>query len=111
LNDNPNISGSGVNEFSAGFSEENLDSHWEKHFGEYTGYTKEQYAQEALSLIQSGTDGTVLGYKNELGQIVRYDFSNNNFVKGHPKIGIATMYKPKEGIDYFFGEAAKEARE
>jgi pyocin large subunit-like protein len=74
---------------------------------EYEG--SEQYAQEALRLVQSPTSFKVVGYKNNNGQVIRYDFDNNNFVKGHPDIGIATMYKPEDGIDYYYDRESEEA--
>ena len=62
--DNTNISGSGVNIFKSGFSEENLDRHWthgeSDYSREYLSYTKEQ----------SATSDTVLGYKNSIGQVI-----------------------------------------
>ena len=105
LSDRPTISATGANEFGRGFSETNLDDHWvggdHDHSGEYPGYTKEQYAQEALQLAQSATNDIIKGYKNELGQVARFDTTNGNYVKGHPDWGIATMFKPKKGIEYY----------
>ena len=116
LKNNPEISAEGVNIFKAGFSEENLDLHWtggdSDHSREYLSYSKEQYAKEALDLIQSATNDTILGYKNRYNQVVRYDKLKNNYVKGHPDIGIATMFKPDDGLSYFENlkriEAVKE---
>ena len=51
----------------------------------------------------------MFGYKNAREQIVRYDILKNNFVKGHPDLGIATMFKPFDGINYFFEEELREA--
>jgi len=105
LKDNPDISSTGVNEFKSGFSERNLDRHWvggeSDHSKEYKNYTKEQYASEALDLVQSTTNSTIEGHKNKNGQVIRYDKKNNNYVKGHPDVGIATMFKPKDGIEYY----------
>jgi hypothetical protein len=77
-----------------GFSESNLETHWETHQHEYDGMTKEQYAARALELIQMPVGGDIHGYKNKYGQIVRYDARTNDFVKGHPGKGIAFMCKP-----------------
>jgi len=97
-----NISGRGANIFEKGFSEENLNEHWTGGDSDHSReYFKEQYAQEALDLMQSATSDTILGYKNALGQIVRYDKVKNNFVKGHPNEGIATMFKPYDKLAYF----------
>ena len=52
--------------------------------------------------MQSPADGKkILGYKNSLGQIIRYDVDKNDFVKGNPKKGIFTMFKPEKGKKYF----------
>jgi hypothetical protein len=106
LRDNPSISATGANTFKQGFSQENLDQHWNggyhDHSGEYPGYAKEQYAQEALALVQSATSDTVYGYKNNNGQVIRFDSINGNFVKGHPEWGIATMFKPIDGAEYYY---------
>ena len=72
------------------------------HSAQYPGFTKEQYAQRALDLIQSPADGKrILGYKNAKGQVVRYDKEANDYVAGDPRIGIATMFNPKAGERYF----------
>lgn len=99
------ISAVGANKFEKGFSKHNLDEHWggtHDHSAEYPGYTKEQYAERALELVQSAADGkNVLGYKNSCGQVVRYDINKNDFVIGRPSEGIATMFKPKRKRKYF----------
>lgn len=99
------ISAVGANKFDKGFSKHNLDEHWggsHDHSAEYPDFTKEQYAERALQLIQSEADGkNILGYKNESGQIARYDVKNNDYVIGRPSQGIATMFKPKRKSVYF----------
>lgn len=99
------ISTLGRNEFVRGFSEHNLNEHWggsHDHSSEYPGFTKEQYSARALELVQSAADGeNILGYKSSDGKIIRYDVKENDFVKGNPNIGIATMFKPKAGVRYF----------
>lgn len=99
------ISALGANKFENGFSENNLNEHWggsHDHSAEYPGFTKEQYAQRALELIQSAADGkNILGYKLQDGTIARYDVKNNDYVKGHPNVGISTMFKPKRKAAYF----------
>ena len=99
------ISALGRNEFVRGFSEHNLNEHWggsHDHSSEYPGFTKEQYSARALELVQSAADGeNILGYKNSVGQVARYDTNTNDFVIGRPSEGIATMFKPKRGKQYF----------
>ena len=99
------ISAVGANKFEKGFSEHNLVEHWggtHDHSAEYPGYTKEQYAERALELVQSAADGkNILGYKLQDGTIARYDVKTNDYVKGHPNIGVSTMFKPKRKTAYF----------
>lgn len=106
------ISAVGANKFDKGFSKHNLDEHWggsHDHSAEYPNFTKEQYAERALQLIQSEADGkNILGYKLSDGTIARYDAKNNDYVKGHPNIGIATMFKPKQKSVYFHNRKRKE---
>ena len=101
------VSATGANRFEKGFSSVNLSRHFggggsSDHSTQYPEFTKEQYAQRALDLIQSPADGKrILGYKNAQGQVVRYDKEANDYVAGDPRIGIATMFKPKAGERYF----------
>lgn len=102
---NEEISAVGANKFLEGFSEENLNEHWNgshNHSEQYPNFTKEQYASRALELIQSEADGKkILGYKLKDGTIARYDTKTNDYVKGHPNIGISTMFKPNRKSAYF----------
>ena len=111
-NKDDEISALGANKFERGFSEEGLDIHWggeSDHSGEYEGFTREQYAQRALDLIQSAADNKyIFGYKMSDGTIVRYDIKENDFVKGHPKYGIYTMFKPTEKSVYFHRQKKKD---
>ena len=104
-NKDDEISALGANKFEQGFSQKTLDAHWggsRDHSKEYEGFTKEQYAKRALELVQSAADGkNILGYKLSDGTIVRYDIKKNDYVKGHPKYGIYTMFKPEAKSDYF----------
>lgn len=112
LQSSQKVSSTGKNKFLCGFSEKNLDRHWggtSDHSAQYPGMTREQYAQAALSLIQSPADGkSILGYSTARGAVVRYDVTANDFVKGYPGNGIATMYKPAKGVAYFNAQKAKE---
>jgi hypothetical protein len=113
------ISAKGANTFKRGFSMHNLNEHFgsggqHDHTAQYRKAgikTKELFEKEALGLIQSACDNDILGYKNAKGQIVRYRISTNDFVKGHPRKGIATMFKPKSGIKYYTRKLAEEGIE
>ncbi len=101
------ISAIGKNTFLKGFSKRNLNRHWDgdsKHHGHkdmYPEMTKEQYAKRALDLVQSETNEHILGYATKAGAVARYDVRTNDFAKGDPNGGIATMFKPTLGKKYF----------
>lgn len=101
------VSATGENHFTQGFTKYNLNRHFggggdSDHSDQYPGYTKEQYAQRALDLVQSRADGKrILGYKTPEGEVVRYDTATNDYAKGFPNGGIKTMFKPDAGVVYF----------
>lgn len=103
------ISAKGRNEFKVkGFrNKQALNNHWKNgrtHRDEYKIdgiVTAEQYEKRALELIQSSCNENILGYKNKLGQVIRYDILKNDFVKGNPEKGIFTMFKPEDKRKYF----------
>ena len=97
--------------FKKGFSYNNLKNHWygneekriHSHKNEYKGMSMKEYGERALSLIQKPTNG-IKGYTNGKGQVIRYDPKTNDFVKGNPQKGIATMFKPTNGYKYYKGQ-------
>lgn len=118
-------SAKGSNKFEKGFkNKQKRNNHFSKHSKEFKNdgiITPEKYEERALELVQSACNDNILGYKNSLDHIVRYDVSKNDFVKGHQKTGVFTLYKPcfdemekgnkKAGLEYFLGELAKEGIE
>lgn len=116
LHSSQKISATGANRFEKGFTKKNLDRHLKKHGAkDYPGMTAEEYNRRALDLVQSPVSKDVLGYKTMDGAVVRYRISTNEFVKGYPQGGIATMYKPKgdpkKGIKYFLNKQMEESVE
>lgn len=101
---NIKVSAKGTNKFEIGFSKQKLNNHWQNgrtHKEEYPGFTKEQYAARALELIQKPCGNGIEGYKNKRGEVCRYDAKENDYVKGNPQKGINTMFKPKDGVEYY----------
>ncbi|HWQ41309.1 MAG TPA: anti-CBASS Acb1 family protein, partial [Desulfosporosinus sp.] len=98
------VSARGANTFSKGFSEHNLKVHIKSHGKEYPDLTDKEYEQRALDLVQRPVGSDIEGYTNSNGQVIRYDKKNNDFVKGKPGLGIATMFKPKSGMKYFISQ-------
>ncbi|CQR71667.1 hypothetical protein SOV_04630 [Sporomusa ovata DSM 2662] len=102
------VSENGANKFSRGFSKNNLKVHMDKHNHEYPGMSAQQYEKRALDLVQKPVGGDIHGHANTKEQVVRYDAKENDFVKGKPDIGIATMFKPKDGMDYYIREKKRD---
>ncbi len=111
------MSAKGRNEFTVkGFkNKQALNNHWTNgrtHRDEYIQdgiTTAEQYQARALQLIQSSADGKkIFGYKNSLGQIIRYDVDKNDFVKGNPKKEFLQCLSPKKEKKKYFDEKLKE---
>ena len=105
-----NLNSTGANPNLPPFTEKSLDRHFgsgEKsdHSVQYPEYTKEQYAQRALELAQSEVGGDIDGYKATKGSnansIVRYDKITNDWVRAYPSTGVATLFKPNNGHEYF----------
>ena len=111
-------SAKGKNVFVKGFkNKQALNNHWQNgrtHQDEYKKdgiVTKAQYEARALELAQSPCSDTILGYKNALGEIVRYDTVKNDFVKSNPNRNIKTLFKPRDKLTYFEDRKREEAVE
>ena len=103
------LSPTGANSFEVkGFvNKQKLNNHWQNgrtHRKEYEKdgiTTKEAYEKRAVELIESPVGGNIMGHIDKDGHIIRYDEKTNDFVKGSPKKGIFTMFKPTEGKAYY----------
>ena len=95
-----------------GFEGDILDEHWDggsSHKDQYPGWTREQYAQRALELLEMPTSKRIRGYViKSQNIIVRYDTKTNDFVKGHIHNGIITMFKPKSKARYYENKRKQE---
>jgi len=94
----------GKNRFTSGFSALNRRAHWNRHRNQYSSMSEQEYAREALRLIQLPCGGDIRGYARENGQIIRYSRLTGNYVVGYNDEdktiphGIATMYKLDERV-------------
>ena len=88
-----------------GFEGAILDKHWDgesSHKNMYPEFTKEQYAQRARELLEMPTSKRIRGYViKSQGIIVRYDTKTKDYVKGHFREGIITMFKPSDEDAYY----------
>lgn len=96
-------------------NKQKLNNHWQNgrtHANEYKAdgiITKEQYEKRGVQLAESATDGkNILGYKTKEGHICRYDVSKNDYVKADINKGLRTLFKPENGIDYYYDMKSKE---
>jgi pyocin large subunit-like protein len=60
----------------------------------------EEYVEKAGTLARSEVGGDIVGYKAQDGAIVRYNKATNDYAKAF-ETGVATMYRPDDGEDYF----------
>ena len=73
----------------------------------YSGMSMTEYVKKASELARSPIGGDIDGYKATDGAVVRYNKSTNDFVKGY-STGVATMFKPSSGEDYFKRKRSSE---
>ena len=89
-------------------SEKSLNGHFKSHGSEFANISKEQYQKAAASLLAEPVSEDILGYDTEFRR-VRYDHKNNIYALGNPKTKrITTMFRPKEGKEYYDGEVSKD---
>ena len=114
------VSATGRNELrKKGFpNKQKLNNHWQNgrtHADEYKKdgiTTKEQYEKRGVELAESAADGKkILGYKTKEGYICRYDVDKNDYVKANINKGLRTLFKPEDGIDYYYSKKAEEGVE
>ena len=73
----------------------------------YSGMPMTEYVEKASELARSPIGGDIDGYKATDGAVVRYNKNTNDFVKGY-STGVATMFKPSSGEDYFKRKRSEE---
>ena len=60
----------------------------------------EEYVCKSGKLARSRVEGDIVGYLASDGAIIRYNKTTNDWVKAY-NTGVASMYKPWRGADYF----------
>ncbi|WP_293725277.1 hypothetical protein [Phascolarctobacterium succinatutens] len=109
---NVKISATGRNKmYKRGFINEDAEKHhWggggtHDHSSQYKQdgiVTFDQYIDRACELLESQcVSGGIRGFATIDGYICRYDPYKNDYVVGHPLIGIRTMFKPTKGAAYY----------
>lgn len=112
INQLTDIDNTAAHKLVKGFEGKDLDKHWDgesSHKDLYPEFTKEQYAQMARELLEMPTSKRIRGYViKSQGIIVRYDTVTKDYVKGHFKTGIITMFKPDDEDAYYEGQRKVE---
>jgi hypothetical protein len=88
---------------TAGFRSGQLDAHFAKHAGEWGAgnITKSGYLGRARSLLGSKPDGNILGHTRSNGDILRFNSRTGEFASGASDGTIRTLFRPKDGSDYW----------
>ena len=66
-----------------------------------TALTMDRFANGLGCLLYNHNRDVVLGHIDKDGIIVRYDRKENDFVKVNVRKGIVTMFKPRDGEQYY----------
>lgn len=89
----------------ASFStQKKFDKHIEKHLHEYGNITAEEYLNISRDLLAAPLSKNVEGFVSKESFIFKYRNSTNDFAIGRLDGKISTLYKPKEGYEYWLGQ-------
>ena len=70
-------------------------------------FTESEYVKKASELARSQIGDDIDGYKANDNAIIRYNKITKDFVKSYDT-GVATMFKPDGGADYFQRQKIKD---
>lgn len=82
-------------------SEDQYQSHYEKHGEEFGDISKEEYLIMANSLIQDETGEVMTKLEKEDNDTIYYKVETNEFLVLSTDGYIRTYFRPDDGIDYF----------
>ena len=95
----------------AGFSSQKLAKrHFKIHGNQYPGLSEQEYLQVARDLLSAENSDDVLSYETELGFLVKYRRSTDDFAVGRPDGHVSTVFKPDEKEEYFNYERGRNER-
>lgn len=78
-----------------------LNKHVKKHIHEYGDISAEEYTRIASELLQSPANDDIMEVRRSDGGVSKYRISTNDFVASDGKWSIRTLFKPKNGIEYW----------
>lgn len=92
-------------------SKAKFDQHFAKHGGEWPGGISEaDYLAKARQLLSEPVGGDILGYERPGpggNDILRYNTATNEFAVQAPDGSIRTLFRPKDGINYWNKQVGK----
>ncbi|HBF0844942.1 TPA: minor capsid protein [Clostridioides difficile] len=91
-------------------TEKKFKKHVEKHLNEYGNITTEEYLSTARNLLSEQLSNDVEGFLSKDNFLFKYRKSSNDFAVGRADGKISTLFKPKEGYNYWL-EQMKEYKE
>ncbi|MCC0629100.1 MULTISPECIES: minor capsid protein [unclassified Clostridioides] len=91
-------------------TEKKFKKHVEKHLNEYGNITAEEYLSTARNLLSEQLSNDVEGFLSKDNFLFKYRKSTNDFAIGREDGKISTLFKPKEGYNYWL-EQMKEYKE
>ncbi|WP_227848191.1 minor capsid protein [Clostridioides sp. ZZV15-6598] len=91
-------------------TEKKFKKHVEKHLNEYGNITEEEYLSTARNLLSEQLSNDVEGFLSKDNFLFKYRKSSNDFAIGRADGKISTLFKPKEGYNYWL-EQMKEYKE
>ncbi|HCU3083402.1 TPA: minor capsid protein [Clostridioides difficile] len=91
-------------------TEKKFKKHVEKHLNEYGNITAEEYLSTARNLLSEQLSNDVEGFLSKDNFLFKYRKSTNDFAVGRADGKISTLFKPKEGYNYWL-EQIKEYKE
>jgi hypothetical protein len=92
-------------------SRSRLLDHFEKHGGEFPGWTREEYLRRAQDLRDRRTGDGILEFVREDRVITRFDRKSGAFLAFDQNLTIRTFFKPNDGEAYFKRQQRRVPRE
>jgi RHS repeat-associated protein len=89
------------------FAEEMLENHYTKHvikkaeWSQNGSLSQNAYLNRARNLLNSDIGGRIDGFTSKEGWVFKYNIQTNEFATGKPNGIIETLFRPKDGINYW----------
>jgi len=85
-------------------SEKKFNKHIEKHLKEYGDTSEKEYLETARKLLAEPIGKDIEGFASKNDFVFKYNKITNDFAIGRADGYISTLYKPKEGYDYWLDQ-------